>query len=860
MTGIPGGHFGNQCATMNDSSYEYWKKSDFIKEIESLREKVSRLEKNESLRKVLEESWRSQNRFLQNIMESPTGISIISTDLEGNVLFWNKGAENLLGYQSEEMVGKQKIGVVYPDDPENKQKIMEVFKYILSEKKGTTCEIQELAKDGRRVWVKLTLSPRFDDRNRVIGIVGIGENCTERRYAEQKLAERIRLGSLSAEIGSILAGGDSLPPISRQCLKAIIQYGNAVFARIWTLHTGDHLLELQGHGQADEIFISDSMINRDRDLVEQTVKNRVPLVSNDIQNDSHFEEREWLIKEKVRAYASYPLIVEGRLMGILDLYSREEISPALEHALSGVSSEIALGIERIWAYATVSASEERIRSIVVNALDGIITTFQNGSIESINPAAESIFGFKAFEVLGKRINLLMPEPHYHMDHKGLQSLLETHRKNILGKVIEVVGRRKDGSVFPMELSVSELKMPERRRQPRATKDTRPLLYLGIVRDITERKRIETALREERDYSAKIIEKTPSLICRLSPEGAINFANPAVLHSTGYTWEQLADANWWKLFFPGDHYGQVDQLLKKIEQGPVVDYEMIMTTCFKELCTISWNFSYRRDDTGKVAEIIGFGIDITERNKVEAELKLAAQKAEESNRLKTNFISTISHEFRTPLNVVLGNTPLLTDEKELPPPSDINDIARDIEGSSKHLLDLIEDLLDFSKIEVGKMALNIEPLNIKSLVQDVVSNIQVIAQNKGLKLETECQDLELKADPVRLKQILLNLLSNAIKFTDTGTVRVIVKKTGETVMFQVVDTGCGIPEEHLARIFDVFHQVDSSFTRGASGTGLGLAITKKLVEMHGGSIWAESEGGKGTILYFTLPLNQKKSSP
>jgi signal transduction histidine kinase len=217
---------------------------------------------------------------------------------------------------------------------------------------------------------------------------------------------------------------------------------------------------------------------------------------------------------------------------------------------------------------------------------------------------------------------------------------------------------------------------------------------------------------------------------------------------------------------------------------------------------------------------------------------------------------MSHELRTPLTVMLGNIPLLIDSNDLPKPDEIAEIARDIEDAGKHLLTLINDLLDISKIEAGKMRLHRELLSVADLIKEIAASIQVIAREKGLTIETNVDTLNIIADPVRLKQILLNLLGNAIKFTDYGKIMVSVTQENDMVHFSISDTGCGIKEEELPVIFDVFRQVDASATRSAGGTGLGLAITKKLVELHGGRISVKSEFEKGSVFTFSLPAAGK----
>ncbi len=673
------------------------------------------------LEDVNADSW-----FLQSIKESPSAISIVSTDMQGNILFWNQGAENLLGYTAEEVVGKQKIGIVYTDNEATRQTVREVFNYILAEKKGITCEVEEKTKDGKILWVRLTLSPRFDHSGNLVGILGIGENTTERRLAEQALAERVRLAALGAEVGSALAGSESLPTIMQKCVESIIVNVEADYAQTWTLRSESQELELLASAKKDGLEDDPDLLVAEQPLLRKIIEEKKPLVMGSTQFGESVDDLDDALLEKAAGFAGFPLIVQGRLAGVVNLYAKTPLTHAAEYALRAAADEIALGVERIWTYSALRASEERIRSILDNALDGIITVYQNGMVESFNPAAEFIFGYRAKEVIGRPLNLIFPD----VDPRRLEGYFENHiekGQELIGSASEAPGKRKNGSGFPVELAVSKLTMPERRNRSRNQGSQRPNLYILMVRDVTSRK------------------------------------------------------------------------------------------------------------------------------EAEQELILSAKKAEESNKLKSDFINTVSHEFRTPLNVIVGNTPLLKDAESLPPPEEIVEIVEDIESAGQVLLTLIDDLLDFSKLEASKMVLNYERVSVKNLVGDVLSNFKVLAEQKGLYLKADVEDESLEADPVRLKQILLNLLSNAIKFTDEGGIWVKAKHDGDRMRFEVKDTGCGISKPDLKYIFDVFRQVDSSPNRASEGTGLGLAITKSLVDTHGGNIFAESVLGKGASLIFNIPI-------
>ncbi|MCC7263191.1 MAG: PAS domain S-box protein [Candidatus Latescibacteria bacterium] len=365
------------------------------------------------------------------------------------------------------------------------------------------------------------------------------------------------------------------------------------------------------------------------------------------------------------------------------------------------------------------------RSVVDNIIDGIITIDDQGLITSFNPAAERIFGYAAAEVFNHNIRVLMPEPYHHEHDAYLTNYLQTGQKKVIGIGREVTGRRRDGSTFPLDLAVSEFVLGQRR------------VFTGIVRDITERKETETALRQ------------------------------------------------------------------------------------------------------------------------------AKEQAEHANQTKSQFLASMSHELRTPMNAIIGFSELLQGQMIGPLNEKQVRYVDNILQGGRHLLNLINDILDLSKVEAGRMELEPEPVDLGATLQDMSIIVNSLTAKKHLALNLQVEEglPHIEADPAKLKQVLYNLLSNAIKFTpEGGQVEAGAKREGDTaVRLWVRDSGIGIKPEDHERIFEAFEQVDSSYARQQQGTGLGLALTKKLVELHQGRIWVESEGdGKGSTFLVVLPIiSQKK---
>jgi signal transduction histidine kinase len=228
----------------------------------------------------------------------------------------------------------------------------------------------------------------------------------------------------------------------------------------------------------------------------------------------------------------------------------------------------------------------------------------------------------------------------------------------------------------------------------------------------------------------------------------------------------------------------------------------------------------------------------------------------ANRAKSEFLANMSHELRTPLNAILGFTEIMLDELYGEVPPSLREPLLDIQTNGRHLLRLINDVLDLSKIEAGRLELGVGEYSVQEIVDVVHASLKSLALEKGLTFTAHAApDIPpARGDGRRLTQCLLNLAGNALKFTRQGRVEIDVRRDGEWLVYRVTDTGIGIPKDEVENIFDEFRQVDTTITREYGGTGLGLSITKRLVEMHGGRIGVESEPGKGSSFFFTVPLH------
>lgn len=367
--------------------------------------------------------------------------------------------------------------------------------------------------------------------------------------------------------------------------------------------------------------------------------------------------------------------------------------------------------------------------------------------------------------------------------------------------------------------------------------------------------------QELEYSRRvtdaIIDSAVTALITIDKQGVVNRFNPAAERLFGYQKHEVVGRNV-KLLMPepyqSEHDGYLEHYLQTGEAriigiGREVTGRRKDGSCFPTLLSVGES----KVDGEPI--FIGSLIDITQRKDAEQALISARNDAQRANRQKSEFLNMMSHELRTPLTVILGYLPLLKQPGRVPTADMVADIANDIDASGQHLLALINDLLDLSKIEAGSMTLHRESLSAWDLVNEVVEKLRNSADHKGIALINRAGPERLYGDSLRLQQVLINLIGNAIKFTQQGSVTIASARKDRVIALSVTDTGSGIAEEDLPVIFEKFKQLDSTSTRNRGGSGLGLAITERLVALHGGEIGVTSKLGEGSRFTFTIPAAQ-----
>ncbi|WMW25100.1 ATP-binding protein [Methanolobus sediminis] len=385
-----------------------------------------------------------------------------------------------------------------------------------------------------------------------------------------------------------------------------------------------------------------------------------------------------------------------------------------------------------------------------------------------------------------------------------------------------------------------------------------VLLGNLLKNQISRKRIQDALKENEAQLQNFIDNVPVGIYRTNYEGKMLQTNPEMAHILGMNSPKEAInyfRNMDERYISPNRRKELITILKK--QGYVNNFECELLRADGKHIWLLIHARTSGDIKGDKFTIDGFAVDITEHKETEIALVKAKILAEESNRTKSEFLANMSHELRTPLNSVLGFSHILMDKTF----GDLNDkqmkYVDHILKSGTHLLEVINDILDISKIESGNMNYEPEYINLQQVINEVVLTMEPMIKSKFIdfKFDMESENLEVYADKTKFKQIIFNLLSNAVKFTpNNGKVWVTTKIVNNNISVSISDTGIGISPKEQELIFKPFKQVDSFYNRSYEGTGLGLAIVKHYVGMHSGEMQVESEVGKGSTFTFTMPID------
>ena len=797
----------------------------------------------------------TQGEFLDAL-----GDGVYGVDLEGRCLFVNKAALRILGYDGPEtLIGRNMHATIHHTRPDGSAFPQAECPLLHTATSGRPVRLENemlWRADGTPFFAEYSSFPVRSD-GRISGSIITFNDVTTRQDAQRRLAAQYA-------VSQILSSPGPVEIVMQRILEAIGSALSWDAGLIWYREPaagGEQLRcvaqwSLQRSGPT-ATFVSGR--------VEETLDGVAGELSREVDGsrpiyvelDPAAGDRQAVaLAHGLESALVFPVMDGAVAFGTVEFYSRRSIAvdDSLLEALSTLGHQIGQSLKRRRVAEALHESQRLNAAILASAPDCVITINAEGSILAFNEAAETTFGHQAASVLGRDLDRLIFPTETHQAHRRAFSRALEGDRAVLGRRVEVDAVRADGTVFPVELSIT-----------RTTGGRRPL-FTAYLRDITVRRREQTRVREGEARFRTIANAIPQLAWMTDPTGAITWYNQRWYDYTGSDFEAMRGWGWKSVHHP-DHLDRVERRLRQsFASGSSWEDTFPLRAADG---SYGWFLSRAlpiREEPGedcpegRILGWFGTNTDITALREVEQSLEAARDEAEQANRAKSTFIANMSHELRTPLSAIIGYAEMIAEEVEDgAEPAGLAKDVRKIEGNARHLLGLINDVLDISKVESGKMEAYLETFDLAQMAQEVAGTVGGLVDKKDNRLELRLADGlgTMHSDVTRIRQVLLNLLSNAAKFTERGTITLAIQRVAgpggaDWVSFAVSDTGIGMTDEQVTKLFQRFQQADASTTRQFGGTGLGLALTRAFATMLGGQVAVTSAPGQGTTFTVLLP--------
>ncbi|HET7274517.1 MAG TPA: PAS domain S-box protein [Longimicrobiaceae bacterium] len=855
---------------------------------------------NDTAAGLSDELLRSEAR-LRGLIDSSLD-AIITADAHSNITGWNHHAERIFGWSAEEVIGKNLSETIIP--PQYREAHARGVERYLASGEGPILnrriEITGLNKNGKEIPVELTVAPARWGTQVVLS--AFLRDISERKEAERRQAAE-------HAVTRVLAESHSLSEAFPRALQAIGDAFGWQVGALWLVDASASVLRCAEVWRADattaqdfECSSKETPLERGEGLPGRVWDIRRAVWIRDAVEDPNFPRAEVAAKENLHAAVAFPISAGDVILGVIE-FLHHEIAPPDEpllEAMSSIGSGIGQAILRIRAEEgrdRALAEAERISAerdaILRQITDGVVFTDCEGKIIFVNEAAREIHGAAD---LGESLDDYAETNHlFTMDGEPYPNEDLPLSRSVRNE--EVVRNAE----WRIRRPGAEEVIAQGGATPVRSKDGKTLGAVLTLRDVTATYRLHQQLRVERARLREIFAQAPALISvTRGPEHRFELANPAYQRMLGgrelvgktvrEALPELAGQGYFEMRDTVYHTGEPNvrneaRIMADLDgDGEVEEYYMNFLT------------QPLRSPDGEVEALLTFAVDVSEqvraRERVEeqaAEIEAHAEElqdaqaeleaineelhktneeltartleaersrreAEEANRTKSDFLATMSHELRTPLNAMIGYTGLLLSGiPEAIPEASAKQVER-IGMSARHLLQLIEEILAFSRMEAGREQVQIQDVQVAELVEEVAAIMEPLAGRENLEFSADApgESVTLRTDPHKTTQILLNLIGNAIKFTEEGEIQLTTEIDDDSASFHVRDTGIGIDEEHLEKIFEPFWQAERGHTRTAGGTGLGLGVSRELARMLGGDLTVVSSLGEGSVFTLTLP--------
>jgi PAS domain S-box-containing protein len=667
----------------------------------------------------------------------------------------------------------------------------------------------------------------------------------QRTRAEEALQQRVRMSTLNAAVALALNADAELQPMLQSCAELMVQHLEVAFARIWTLNAATQTLELQASaGCYTHLDGPHSRVKVGLYKIGLIAQEKRPLLTNHVQSDPSISDHAWAERERMVAFAGYPLLMQDRVLGVLAMFARRPLGDDLLKTLSSIADSLALGIERKRAQTALAESEARFSAAFqANPIFIGISRMSDGHFVLVNDAFVNWSGYSREEILGRNAHEL---GFWEQQEERQAFWDDLHRTGSI-RERECCFRNRAGRLFTMLISAELIQL---NHVPH---------MLGMALDITawkqgeaELRASEARLRESEARFSVAFQASPVFISILRmTDGKYVLANDAFVNWLGFPREQVLGRTSAELGMWAD-LGERDSAWKDLRiLGSVRQRECRWLNRDGEPFTIL--LSAETIKLNNMPHILSMAQDITQRKRAEEELVETLEREKELSQLKSNFVSMVSHEFRTPLGIIQSSAELLRDFYQRMQATERNEQLESITRNTRRMAEMMEEILVLSRLDAGKLDFQPAMLDLNRFCQRVVDEV-LSATNRRCHIELSLKSVppEARADERLLGHIFTNLLSNAVKYSESGkTVRFTVGREGQDAVCLVSDEGIGISEDDQQHLFEAFHRGSNVGTR--PGTGLGLLLVKRCAELHGGKVQVRSKIGEGTTVIVKLPV-------